>query len=35
VNGPAAACAREYDWVRVRLANGLEGFRRAEDVGLL
>jgi hypothetical protein len=26
---------REHDWVRVRLANGLEGFLRAEDVGLL
>jgi hypothetical protein len=26
---------REHDWVRVRLANGLEGFVRAEDVGLL
>ncbi len=26
---------REQDWVRVRLANGLEGFLRAEDVGLL
>jgi hypothetical protein len=26
---------REQDWVRVRLANGLEGFVRAEDVGLL
>jgi tetratricopeptide (TPR) repeat protein len=25
----------EQDWVRVRLANGLEGFVRAEDVGLL
>jgi len=27
--------AREQDWVRVRLANGLEGFVPAEDVGLL
>jgi tetratricopeptide (TPR) repeat protein len=26
---------REHDWYRVRLANGLEGFVRAEDVGLL
>jgi tetratricopeptide (TPR) repeat protein len=26
---------REHDWFRVRLANGLEGFVRAEDVGLL
>jgi hypothetical protein len=26
---------REQDWVHVRLANGLEGFVRAEDVGLL
>lgn len=26
---------REQDWVRVRLANGLEGFVRAEDLGLL
>jgi hypothetical protein len=26
---------REQDWVRVRLANGLEGFVHAEDVGLL
>ncbi len=26
---------REQDWVRLRLANGLEGFVRAEDVGLL
>jgi sRNA-binding protein len=25
----------EHDWVRVRLANGLEGFVRAEDVGRL
>jgi hypothetical protein len=25
----------EHDWVRVRLANGLEGYVRAEDVGLL
>jgi tetratricopeptide (TPR) repeat protein len=27
--------AREQDWVRVRLANGLEGFVRSEDLGLL
>jgi tetratricopeptide (TPR) repeat protein len=26
---------RDQDWLRVRLANGLEGFVRAEDVGLL
>ncbi len=26
---------REQDWVRVRLANGLEGFVHAEDVGTL
>jgi len=26
---------REQDWVRVRLANGLEGFVRGEDIGLL
>ena len=26
---------RDQDWVRVRLANGLEGFMRAEDLGLL
>lgn len=26
---------REHDFIRVRLANGLEGFVRAEDVGLL
>ena len=26
---------REQDWVRVRLANGLEGFVRTEDLGLL
>jgi hypothetical protein len=26
---------REHDWLRVRLANGLEGFVRGEDVGLL
>ncbi|MBN2576942.1 MAG: tetratricopeptide repeat protein [Deltaproteobacteria bacterium] len=26
---------REHDWYRVRLANGLEGFVRVEDVGLL
>jgi hypothetical protein len=26
---------REQDWVRVRLANGLEGFVRDEDLGLL
>jgi SH3-like domain-containing protein len=26
---------REQDWVRVRLANGLEGFVRSEDLGLL
>jgi SH3-like domain-containing protein len=26
---------RDQDWVRVRLANGLEGFVRAEDLGLL
>lgn len=26
---------REQDWVRVRLANGLEGFVRPEDIGLL
>jgi hypothetical protein len=26
---------REHDWYRIRLANGLEGFVRAEDVGLL
>lgn len=26
---------REHDWVRIRLANGLEGFVRAEAVGLL
>jgi hypothetical protein len=26
---------REQDWFRIRLANGLEGFVRAEDVGLL
>jgi tetratricopeptide (TPR) repeat protein len=25
----------EQDWVRVRLANGLEGFLRAEDLGVL
>ena len=26
---------RDQDWVRIRLANGLEGFVRVEDVGLL
>jgi SH3-like domain-containing protein len=26
---------RDQDWVRVRLANGLEGWLRAEDVGRL
>jgi SH3-like domain-containing protein len=26
---------REQDWARVRLANGLEGFVRTEDLGLL
>ena len=26
---------REQDWLRVRLANGLEGFVRVDDVGLL
>jgi tetratricopeptide (TPR) repeat protein len=26
---------REQDWMRVRLANGLEGFVRSEDLGLL
>ncbi len=26
---------RDQDWVRVRLANGLDGFVRAEDLGLL
>jgi hypothetical protein len=26
---------REQDWVRVRLSNGLEGYLRADDVGLL
>ena len=26
---------REQDWLRVRLANGLEGFVRTDDVGLL
>ena len=26
---------RDQDWVRVRLANGLEGFVRTEDLGLL
>ena len=26
---------RDQDWVRVRLANGLEGFVRGEDLGLL
>lgn len=26
---------RDQDWLRVRLANGLEGFVRADDVGLL
>jgi hypothetical protein len=26
---------REQDWIRVRLANGLEGFVRVDDVGLL
>jgi len=26
---------REQDWVRLRLSNGLEGFVRAEDLGLL
>jgi sRNA-binding protein len=26
---------RDQDWVRVRLANGLEGFVHAEDLGLL
>jgi tetratricopeptide (TPR) repeat protein len=26
---------RDQDWLRVRLANGLEGFVRAEDIGLL
>jgi sRNA-binding protein len=25
----------DQDWVRVRLANGLEGFVHAEDLGLL
>jgi len=35
-----AACGvrlldRDQDWVRVRLANGLEGWLRAEDVGRL
>jgi hypothetical protein len=26
---------REHDWARVRLANGLEGFVRSDDLGLL
>lgn len=26
---------RDHDWLRIRLANGLEGFVKAEDVGLL